>query len=422
MAKTVNKPAESVKNARLKTNKLFPAVLLGVLIFALGVNIGNGQLNIGPDAIFRKSVGSNKNLPNNLSYSSVEKVYDAIRADYDGELDEQKLLDGLKQGLAEATGDPYTEYFNAGAAKDFNDQLNGTFSGIGAELGKDKDGNIVVIAPIAGFPAEKAGLRAQDIITSVNDDPTSGKSISEVVSKIRGPVDSKVTLKVVRDKSAELKFEITRAEIKVPSVTSEITPDNIGILKISRFSEDTAALARTAADSFKQANVKGVVLDMRDNPGGLLDQSVEVASLWLTSDKIVLQEKRGGVTIKTFKASGQPTLGGIPTVVLINEGSASASEITAGALHDNKAATLLGKKSYGKGSVQSVECLEGSSFGGRDCTGAFIKITIAHWYTPAGINIDKQGIEPDQKVERTDDDFKNNVDPQKDKALEFLKK
>jgi carboxyl-terminal processing protease len=224
---------------------------------------------------------------------------------------------------------------------------------------------------------------------------------------------TKVKLKIIRDASKELDFEITRAQITIPSVESEILPGNIGYLKISRFSDDTASLSRDAANSFKKAGVKGVILDMRSNPGGLLDASVDVSSLWLPPGKTILEEKREGVVVKTFKAKGTAVLQGIPTVVLINEGSASASEITAGALKDNGAATLMGVKSFGKGSVQQLDKLPG---------GAILKVTIARWFTPSGKNIDKEGIEPDQKVERTDDDIKNNKDPQKDKAIEFLKK
>jgi carboxyl-terminal processing protease len=385
-------------------------VVAVVFIFQLGVGAGNGTYRIGPDAIFRKSV--QKGVPNDLTYSSVEAVYDKLRQGFDGQLDQTKLLDGLKAGLASATGDPYTEYMNSDAAKDFNGQLNGTFTGIGAELGKDDKGNIIVIAPIAGFPAEKAGLRAKDLIAEVDGESTSGKSINDVVTKIRGPKDTKVKLGVIRDNTQALTLEITRDEIKIPSVTSEILDGNIGYLKISRFGDDTSQLSQEAATKFKDAGVKGVILDLRDDPGGLLPSAVDVASLWLDENQTVLQEKRGGVVVKTFKANGNPTLKGIPTIVLVNDGSASASEIVSGALRDNKAATLLGEKTFGKGSVQELQPLS---------DGGMLKVTIAHWFTPSGQGIDKQGLQPDQKVDRTDDDLKNNRDTQKDAAIQKLR-
>lgn len=375
------------------------------VIFLSGVGIGNGTIVLSKDQLFRRSVQQNDT--NNLDYTSVEKVYDTLRKGYDGQLDTQKLMDGIKAGLASATGDPYTEYLSKEEAKEFDDQLNGTFSGIGAELGKDAQGNIVVISPIAGFPAEKAGLKAQDIIVDVDGESVAGKSISEAVGKIRGEKGTKVKLKVVRNKAKEIDLEITRETITLPSVESKILDANIGYLKISRFGEDTVLLATKAANDFKKAGVKGVIVDVRNDPGGLLDASVGVSSLWLDSGKTVLEEKRDGKTVKTFNAKGIPVLKGIKTIVLINEGSASASEIVAGALRDNGAAKLIGVKSYGKGSVQQLERLG---------DGSVLKVTIARWFTPGGVNIDKEGIKPDTEVKRTEEDFQAQRDPQLDAA------
>lgn len=378
-------------------------------IFVFGVAVGQGRVSFA-----NKFAGQSRNtkLPNDLNYSSVETVYDTLRANYDGELEEDKILDGLKAGLAGATGDPYTEYMNADAARQFKDDLNGTFSGIGAELGKEKD-FIIIVSPIAGFPAEKAGLKPKDIVTEINGESAYNLTITEAVTKIRGEKGTEVTLKVIRDQKQELEFKIIRETIKIPSVESEILEGNIGYLKISRFSEDTVELSREAANKFKQANVKGVILDVRSDPGGLLDASISIAGIWLPKGKTVLQEKRGEVVIRTYTSSGGAILEGVPTVVLINGGSASASEIVAGALKDNKAATIIGEKSFGKGSVQQLEQLRG---------GGVLKVTIARWYTPGGKNIDKEGITPDQEIKRSEEDVTANRDPQKDKALEVLKR
>ncbi len=376
------------------------------LVFALGVGVGKGTIQLSGYK------PANKNLPNNLDYSSVEQVYDTLRAHYDGSLDQTKLLDGLKQGLVKASGDPYTEYMPPEEAKEFDEQLNGSFSGIGAELGKGSDGKtVIIVSPIAGFPADKAGLRPKDIIAEIDGKSAYDISLDEAVKQIRGPKGTKVNLKIVRDQKT-LSFDIQRDQITIPSVESKTLDGNIGYIKVSRFSEDTVKLASEAATKFKQAGVKGVILDVRGDPGGLLDAAVGVSSLWLSSDKTVLQEKRGGVVTKTYRSEGTATLAGVPTVVLINDGSASASEITAGALRDNKAATLVGVKSFGKGSVQEIE---------RLANGGILKITIARWYTPGDKNIDKSGIEPDQKVDRTEDDYKNNKDPQLDAALAKLR-
>lgn len=404
MAETNNSSSvQKNRTSSWKKTALFSLVVL--IIFALGVNVGRGTIafsGLRPVA---------KNLPSDLDYSSVEQVYDTLRKRYDGNLDQTKLLDGMKEGLVKAGGDPYTEYMAPEEAQSFDEQLSGSFSGIGAELGRGTDGKtVVVISPISGFPADKAGLRPKDIIADIDGKSAYDISLDEAVKQIRGPKGTKVKLKIVRGTEA-LDFEIERDQITIPSVESKVIDGSIGYIKVSRFSEDTVKLTQEAASKFKQDGVKGVILDVRGDPGGLLDAAVGVSSIWL-KDKTVLQEKRGGVVTRSYKSEGIATLAGVPTIVLINEGSASASEITAGALRDNNAASLLGVKSFGKGSVQEVEHLN---------NGAILKITIARWYTPGGKNIDKAGIEPDQKVERTEDDFKNNRDPQLDAALSKLK-
>jgi carboxyl-terminal processing protease len=334
-----------------------------------------------------------------------------LRAKYDGQLTVQQLQDGLKKGLVAASGDPYTEYMPPKEAKEFDEQLSGSFEGIGAELGKDKD-SVIIISPISGTPADKAGLRPKDAIIAIDGKDATGLSVEEARDKIRGPKGTQVKLTVIRG-TQKLDVAITRDTINIPSVESKVLDGNIGYLKISSFGDDTSKLAQDAADGFRQKNVKGVVLDLRGNPGGYLEAAVNVSSLWLPGGKTVLQEKRGDVVIKTHKSLGTQTLQGIPTVVLIDEGSASASEITAGALHDNGVATLIGVKSFVKGSVQEPLQLN---------DGGLLKVTVARWYTPKGKNIDKEGITPDQKVERSLDDYNAGRDPQLDAATTKLKK
>ncbi len=376
-------------------------------VFSAGYGLGSGKIRVGR----LNTVGSNKSLPNNLNYDSVEQVYDELRANYDGKLDADKLLDGLKQGLVAASGDPYTEYMPPEKAKEFQGDLEGTFEGIGAQLGKNDKGTIIVISPIDGFPAKNAGLQPKDEIVEINGENAIGLTTDQAVAKIRGPKGTKVKLRIIRSDKEDLKFEIERAEINIPSVESKTLDGNIGYIKISRFSEDTAGLSQTAATKFKNENVKGVILDLRGNPGGYLESAVDVSSLWL-SNKTVLQEKRDNVVIKSYQSRGSAILIGIPTIVLIDEGSASASEITAGALHDNKVATLLGVKSFGKGSVQQPENLK---------NGGLLKITVARWFTPNGKNIDKEGISPDKEVKVTADQIKAGQDPQLDAASAQLK-
>lgn len=399
--------SEKHRKLSFLSTRLWGLLLVGVLIFELGLNIGNGRITVS-----FASAGQNKNLPNRLDYASVDQVYTLVKNNYDGKLTSDQLLDGLKQGLAEATNDPYTEYFNPSQAKDFNRELNGSFSGIGAELGKNANDNLIVVAPIDGSPAAKAGLKAQDIITNIDGASTNGISIDSAVTKIRGPKGTKVTLKILRGKTDLLSLTITRDDIRVPSVKSEILDDNIGYLQINQFSDDTTNLTLKAAQKFKQANVKGVIVDIRDNPGGLLDAAVNVSSLWLPTGKTILSEKHDGTVVQTYTATGNNVLDGIPTVVLINGGSASAAEITAGALHDNHVAQLIGAKSFGKGSVQEIDKLAG---------GGELKVTIAHWFRPNGQSINHTGITPDQTVQISDSQIKAGQDPQKDAAITWLK-
>jgi carboxyl-terminal processing protease len=400
-------PVEQVKQASKKwpLKKITASLLAVILVFSSGVLVGKGSLH--PRTV--DSNGKETGLPSQLDYSSINKIYDLLKRNYDGKLDQTKLTDGLKTGLVDATGDPYTNYFNPKEAKEFNDELSGSFTGIGAELGTDNDNHILIISPLSGYPAQQAGLQSKDIIAAVDKQPTSGLSVDSVVKKIRGPENTKVTLTIIRGGGNPFDVTITRAKITVASVESHID-GNIGYLKINQFSADTAELAQNAAQDFKAKGVKAVILDLRGDPGGYLEAAIDVSSMWLDKGKTVVSERKNGITENTDYAKGNPILKGMPTVVLIDGGSASASEITAGALHDNTAAILVGVKSFGKGSVQQVINL---SDGGE------LKVTTAHWYTPAGKNINKQGISPDVVIERSDSDIKSGADPQKDKAYQL---
>jgi carboxyl-terminal processing protease len=353
----------------------------------------------------------NNNLPNQLNYSSVNQVYQLIKNDYDGKLTTNQILDGIKEGLASATGDPYTDYFNKTEAAQFNDEINGSFSGIGAELGENNSDNLIVIAPIAGTPAAKAGLQPQDIINAINGQSTSGMTVDAAVDDIRGPNGTKVTLTIVRGAS-QFNVTITRAQITIPSVTWKILSGNIGYMQVAEFGNDTSSLAQQAAQQFKSANVKGVILDLRDNPGGLVTAAVNVSSLWLPQGQLIMQEKRGSTVLETYTSTGNDLLQGIPTVVLINDGSASASEITAGALHDHGDAYLIGTTSFGKGSVQEVDNLS---------NGGELKVTIAHWYRPDGKNINHIGITPDETVQLSPAQQAAGNDTQETAAINYLK-
>jgi carboxyl-terminal processing protease len=397
------------EEAKSSVQKRLLLLFLAALIFWAGMMTGQGRLRLQ----FGSYSNLNADLPANLDYSSVNEVYNVLKQNYNGKLTETELLNGLKAGLANAPGDPYTEYFTATEAKSFDNQLNQSFSGIGAELGKDKNGNLIVVAPITGLPADKAGLKAQDIITAVNGRSTTGLSIDDAVARIRGKAGTTVKLSLVRDNSQQLDLSITRQNIQVPSVEHSVINGNLGYIKVTTFADDTSGSIIKAANDLKAQNVKGIILDLRNDPGGLLSAAVTVSSQWLPDGTTLLQEKRGSTVVQTYQASGQSPLKGLPTVVLINEGSASASEITAGALHDNKAATIIGTKSFGKGVVQQLINLK---------DGSELKVTIASWYRPNGKNINKKGITPDQMVQPGKDDSPTGNDAQKAAAIDYLQK
>ncbi len=411
----VEKPGEQPKQAS-RFRRLFHGtnmrrilrsgalVLVVVAIFAAGVEVGNGRIYIG---MFSKS---QTGLPANLNYSSVNQIYQLIRSQYNGKVTTTQLLDGIKTGMVNALNDPYSEYFNPSDAAAYNNEVEGSFSGIGAEIGQTSSGAIQIIAPISGSPAAKAGIKAGDIVTAISGKTTDGMSADAAVNAIRGKSGTKVTLTITRG-STQSQFTITRANIVVPSVTSKILNGNIGYMQISQFTDDTASLAQTAARSFIAAHVKGVVLDLRDDPGGLVDAAVSVSSLWLQNNQMIMQAKAGNTVLQTYTADSTNTLQNVPTVVLVNNGTASAAEITTAALHDNNGTAVVGEKTYGKGVMQQLNPLPG---------GAEVKLTIASWYRPNGKNINHLGIMPDHVVAATPSGSAD--DAQLDAAISLLPK
>lgn len=358
------------------------------------------------DALFANvaSVFGVRTSNKTIDLSSVQKTYQELIANYDGKLDTQKLIYGANRGLVEAAGDPHTSYMDPDEAKEFDKSLSGQIGGgIGAEIGL-RNNKPTIIKPLENSPAQKAGIKAGEAIVKVNDEASSDWSVEKVVSKIRGEVGTSVKLTLLSGGQAR-EVSVVRQNIVSPAVESEIDGE-IGILKVNRFGDDTVSLARKYASEFVEKGVKKVILDLRNNPGGTVGAAQGLLGIWL-DNQIAMTERRGSEIVKTLRTTGTPILGNMKTVVLINGNSASASEITAGALREYGKATLVGQKSYGKGSVQIVLGLPG---------GSQMKVTEARWYTPKGKNIDKTGIEPDVKVDLSSDDINNNVDPQMDKA------
>jgi carboxyl-terminal processing protease len=343
-----------------------------------------------------------------LDLKSVQETYQQLAHNYDGTLDTQKLIDGASRGVAAAAGDQWTVFMDKAEAADFDKELTGKIGGgIGAEIGT-RSGQPTIIRVLPDNPAEKAGLQAGDVIVEVSGKSTVGLASDKTVSLIRGEVGTTVKI-IVRRADESKEFTITRATIVNPSVQSSVV-DGIGTLRITRFDGETGSLAEAAARDFKQKGVSKVILDLRDTGGGYVTAAQDVAGLWL-DNKVVVTEKTGSTVVDELRSGSRPILAGIKTVVLVNGNSASASEIVAGALQDYGAATLIGEKTYGKGTVQKLVDLE---------NGAKLKVTTARWYTPKGKNITKEGIQPDQKVTLSLDDVNAGRDPQVDAARASL--
>ncbi len=410
-------PAGAASPSKLKSRIVFSLLAIVVLVgvFRFGYTAGAKGFVFVPKEF--KIVNRN-DQPQEIDYSLLWKALDIVNSKYiDREhIDQQEVLFGAIRGAVSAAGDEYTAFFDPKTLAEFRTELQGSFSGIGAEIGK-RDNNLVVVSPIEGAPAEKAGLRANDIIVSINGESTIDMAVDEAVGKIRGPEGTEVTLSVFREgQSNTFDVKITRAKIEIKSVKweyREVNGKQIAIVKISRFGDDTRDLFLEAIQDIKAKNPAGLVIDVRNNPGGYLDTSVEVASQWLEKGKLVVTEDHSSKDNIVYNSLGYNQLGGLKTVVLINEGSASASEILAGALKDNNVARLIGKKSFGKGSVQELIQL------GDDMA---VKVTVAKWITPGGKNLNKDGLVPDIEVELSEDDFKNQRDPQLDRALEEVLK
>lgn len=338
------------------------------------------------------------------------EIRSILESSFNGDLNDEKQAEGALRGYVASLGDPYTVYLNASEAEELSNDLAGQLSGIGVEVGLKND-RLTVIAPIDETPAAKAGIRAGDVIATIDGQSTSELTLDEAVKKIRGEKGTEVKLTVVREGEEPKELAITRDQIQVSSVKYEVKDGDVGYIRVRRFGDDTDTAIRNAAADLAKQGVDKIVLDLRDNPGGYLNSAVTVSSEFL-ADGVVVEERGRHMESKQLVANPGGNLTNAKLVILINEGSASASEITAGALKDNDRAILVGEKTYGKGSVQEVKQLS---------NGAQLKVTVAGWFTPKGVNISKEGIKPDIEVKLTPEDSNAGRDPQLEKALEAVR-
>ena len=304
------------------------------------------------------------------------------------EVDEEKMVWGAIRGLSEGMGDRYTTFFTPEEVKQFNEEINGEFGGIGAEL-EEQNGQITVVAPLKDTPAEAAGIKPRDIIAKVNGEEIFGQKLYEVIKKIKGDPGTKVKLTIIREGNGAKEIEIIRQIIRIPALKWEIKPNNIGYIRIYSFNQAAFREFNQAVKDLFSGGAEGLVLDLRNNPGGYLETAVDLAGWFLPKNSLVVSERYASGEDTDFRSKGPSALKNIPVAVLVNDGSASASEILAGALRDINGVKLIGEKTFGKGTVQELQELK---------DGSMLKITVANWVTPSGVIIDNEGLKPDIEI------------------------
>ncbi len=389
------------KKLQEKKTSLSNAIIIGAVLAIAGFFIGLYAPKMF--ANFAPFLGASTS--SNMDWSSLDDVYNRLSASYDGEISKKDVIEGAKKGLTEALGDIYTVYMDAEEAKAYNDSLHGNIgSGVGIEMGL-RDGYVRVLRTLPDNPAGKAGILAGDIIYKVNDEEVYSLSTDEIANKIRGETGSEVSITVVRNGQ---EFTYTMKREAINNVSAYVEYDGTtAIITVTRFDTDTGVMVQNFTREFADKGINKVILDLRNNGGGYVDAAITMIGLWVDNDVALIQKSAHYKDeVQRTNTSNAP-LANMKTVVLVNGSTASASEIVAGALQDYGKATILGETTYGKGVVQQMFSMPGS---------AMLKVTIASWYTPNGRTINKAGIEPDVKVERSYDDINAMRDPQLDAA------
>ncbi|SHK60768.1 C-terminal processing peptidase-3. Serine peptidase. MEROPS family S41A [Clostridium cavendishii DSM 21758] len=410
---------------QIKTNKKSSKIIITIVITALIIS-NIGAFYAGNKLAFKGvSLGATndgiKNLKNIEDVSKYEKLF-KIRALiyklYDGNIKEDDLVEGAIKGMTESLKDPYTVFMNKDEYEDFSEKSEGNYMGVGMQVG-EKDGKMEAATVFEGSPAEKAGIRQGDFIVKINDIPITGKDIDKAVSMMKGKEKAEIKLTILREnKLSEVK--VTRDIVKMINVKGEMLDKSVGYIRISSFDEDVAKDFNKNLKQLKDRGMKGLILDLRGNPGGYMNECVNVVSNFIPKDKVIVSTINKYGDKDESKSVGGMAIG-MPLVVLTDGGSASASEIVSGAIRDYKIGTLIGKKTYGKGVVQTV--IDKTRLNLFD-DGTALKVTISKYYTPNGENIHKKGIAPDIEVdypkELAEKPYDRNVDPQFSKALEVI--
>ncbi len=416
--KTKKLPAKIHDKPQLRSFGLVKYIIfisiVSLLSFVAGYKASGKDLPGVSSSVGQVSSGQvlNKEQGGELDFGKFWQVWDRLNTTYydKSKIDGEKMLEGAISGMVRSVGDPYTTYLPKEDNQAINEDLDGSFEGVGMELGYSEDQQLIVVSPIENSPAIRAGVKSKDRILTIDGQDTNGITLPEAVKKIRGKSGTKVVLKMLSEGDVQPKdVELTRATINIPSLVLSYK-DGYGVVKINKFGEKTNSEWDKTVTEMLAKKVKGVIVDVRNNPGGYLNSAVYLGAEF-TDGTVVIQEGINN-TRKEFKAERKGRLIGLPVVVLINQGSASASEILAGAIKVSGQGSLVGEKSFGKGTIQEVEDFD---------NGAGLHVTIAKWLLPNGEWINGKGITPDYEVKMTEDDIKSEKDPQLDKAMEVIK-
>lgn len=398
---------------QISKNLFFAAssIVIVLIIFSVGFYAGHEQIGI------RTSAAVQAGTPADLT--TFWKVWNLVQEKYvpaseEDAIDDEKRVIGAIKGMVDAVGDPYTTFFTPEENADFEESISGKFKGVGMEIGK-RDGLLVVVAPLKDSPAERAGIKSGDIILKIDNESTADLSVDAAVQKIRGEKGTVVSLTLIREGDTESQtIEVVRDEIRIPTLEYEMRKDGVFVISLFNFSAGVERDFREALRAFVLAKSDKLIIDLRGNPGGFLDAAVDITSWFLPAGKVVVREQFGNANIeeKIFRSKGYNIFNDkLKLVVLVDGGSASASEIVAGALKEYKVATIIGETTFGKGSVQELITVNETTA---------LKVTIAQWLTPEGNSISKHGLEPDIVVEQDDTDLEAKKDTQLEKAVEFL--
>ena len=410
-----------------KKSFIFGKIIFITIIFLAGVAVGNHTIyrvinlsNSAPilskdkDVVGKNQWYSQADLKENISLGVFWEAWQELARAYvePEKIEEKNMVYGAVRGMVASLGDPYTAFLNPVESKDFQQDLEGSLEGIGAEL-TVKEGALTVVSPLKGSPAEKAGVKPGDVIYKIEGELAFDMPLLQAVMKIRGPRGTAVHLTLIAPKTGEQReVTITRDKITVASVTWKKIEDGIFYLEVNQFADNTSKEFKKALDDIALEKPKSLILDLRFNGGGYLDSSVEMVSEFLKEGAVV-EIRQNKVAPEFLQVNGKARFAEIPLVVLVNKGSASASEIVAGALQDHQRARIIGEKTFGKGTVQEVVRLS---------DGSSMRVTVAKWFTPKGRAINHDGIVPDEVVEQTKEDYEKERDPQLDAAVKYLKK